>query len=125
MPAHLDYPTATLWCRNDRGGTRGRFFMSELDLSNQHERRRAAALERRGMDTTATATPLNRVRSYPETAEIAGISLATFRRPGAADLLAVDALSAGGLQLFDLAGEVLVLGADPGVSDDGHWPLLF
>jgi predicted DNA-binding transcriptional regulator AlpA len=54
--------------------------MSELDLSNRHERRRAAALERRGMDTTATAIPLNRVRSYPETAEIAGISLATFRR---------------------------------------------
>jgi len=45
--------------------------------------------------------------------------------PGAADLLAVDALSAGGLQLLDLTGEVLVLGADPGVSDDGHWPLLF
>jgi predicted DNA-binding transcriptional regulator AlpA len=54
--------------------------MSELDLSNRHERRRAAALERQGKDTAATATPLNRVRSYPETAEIAGISLATFRR---------------------------------------------
>jgi len=46
-------------------------------------------------------------------------------RPGAADLLAVDALSASGLQLLDLTGEVLVLGADPGVSDDGHWPSYF
>jgi hypothetical protein len=54
--------------------------MSELDLSNRHERRRAAALERRGTDTIATATPLNRVRSFPETAEICGISLATLRR---------------------------------------------
>jgi hypothetical protein len=39
--------------------------MSELDLSNRH---------------IATATPLNRVRSFPETAEICGISLATLRR---------------------------------------------
>jgi predicted DNA-binding transcriptional regulator AlpA len=49
--------------------------MSEFDLSNPHEGRRAAALQRRGTDS-----PLNRVRSYPETAEIVGISLATFRR---------------------------------------------
>jgi predicted DNA-binding transcriptional regulator AlpA len=55
-------------------------FMSELDLSNRHERRRAAALERRETDNVTTAVPLNRVRSFPETAEICGISLATLRR---------------------------------------------
>ncbi len=49
--------------------------MSELGLSNRH-----AALERRGADNTATATQPNRVRSFPETAEICGISLATLLR---------------------------------------------
>jgi predicted DNA-binding transcriptional regulator AlpA len=46
--------------------------MSEMNLSNRHERRRAAALER-------AALP-NRVRSLQETAELANISLATLRR---------------------------------------------
>jgi predicted DNA-binding transcriptional regulator AlpA len=54
--------------------------MSELSLSNRHERRRAAALEQRGADNTTTTTQPNRVRSFPETAEICGISLATLRR---------------------------------------------
>jgi hypothetical protein len=54
--------------------------MSELNMSNRHQRRRAAALERRGTDNIATATQPNRVRSFPETAEIAGIALATLRR---------------------------------------------
>jgi hypothetical protein len=53
---------------------------SESNLSNRHERRRAAALERRAADITATATQPNRVRSYQETADICGISLATLRR---------------------------------------------
>jgi len=52
--------------------------MSELDYHpNRHERRRAAALERQGLDD---APPLNRVRSLRETAELANISLATLRR---------------------------------------------
>jgi predicted DNA-binding transcriptional regulator AlpA len=54
--------------------------MSEVDLSNRHERRRAAALERRAADIAVTATQPNRVRSFQETAEICGISLATLRR---------------------------------------------
>ncbi len=54
--------------------------MSELNEPNRHERRRAAALERRETDNVTTAIQPNRVRTFPETAEIAGISLATFRR---------------------------------------------
>jgi predicted DNA-binding transcriptional regulator AlpA len=54
--------------------------MSEMDSSNRHESRRAAALERRAADIAATSTQPNRVRSFAETAEICGISLATLRR---------------------------------------------
>ena len=54
--------------------------MSEVNEPNRHERRRAAALDRREADNVTTAIQPNRVRSFPETAEICGISLATFRR---------------------------------------------
>jgi hypothetical protein len=58
----------------------GVFMTESMNLSNRHERRRAAALERRGAENTAMAPQPNRVRSFPETAEICGISLATLRR---------------------------------------------
>ena len=45
---------------------------------NRHERRRAAALERQSSANTAPQP--NRVRSFQETAELAGISVATLRR---------------------------------------------
>ncbi len=54
--------------------------MTELIDSNfnRHERRRAAALEQ--PSNVATAPQPNRVRSFQETAELAGISVATLRR---------------------------------------------
>ena len=45
--------------------------------------------------------------------------------PDTTDFLAVDRLSASGLERVKLAGQVLVPGADPGVAEDSHFDLQF
>ena len=40
--------------------------------------------------------------------------------PSVADLLAIDALGASGLQCLKLAGEVLIGGRNPRISDNSH-----